>query len=125
MKDYEVVGHITEDGAVCLECGDPDVFQEPGSSVFAGSDDAEDRCIICGEWLLGEEPDRLVREREREEAEALEKEIADQEAREEAKQLEAIRDAAEEAKELEKMLAKARAKTEALAAAREKRIKDE
>lgn len=123
MKDYEVVAHVTEDGAVCLDCCDDDeAFQEPGVAVFAGSEDAEDTCIVCGEWLLGEEPDRLVRERERQEAEDLEKEIAAQEAREEAKRQEAIQDAQEDVDELEKMLAKARAKAEALAAMR---IKDE
>lgn len=120
MKDYEVVGYTDEDGDTCFDCAKPN--RHP---IFAGSEDAETQCVVCGEWLLGEEPDRLVKERKRAEEEAYEKELADQAAREEAKQLEAIRDAAEEAKELEKMLAKARAKAEALAVAREKRIKDE
>jgi flagellar motility protein MotE (MotC chaperone) len=120
MKDYDVVGYADENGDACIDCAKPTRYV-----IFAGSESAEVKCVVCGDWLLGEEPDHLVKERKRAEEEAYEKEIADQEAREEAEQLEAIQDAAEEAEELEKMLAKARAKAEALAAAREKRIKDE
>lgn len=120
MKDYEVVGYAGSNGVACLDCA-----KRTRHPIFAGSEEAEDKCVVCHDWLLGEEPERLVREREREATEAYEKELADQEAREDAKQLEAIQDAAEEAEELEKMLAKARAKAEALAEARAKRIKDE
>ncbi len=120
MRDYDIVGSTDEDGATCLDCAR--LTRHP---IFAGSEDAETQCVVCGEWLLGEEPDHLVKERKRAEDEAYEKELAEQAAREDAKQLEAIQDAAEEAEELEKMLAKARAKAQALAEARAKRMKDE
>jgi len=120
MKDYDIVGYADENGDACIDCAKPTRYP-----IFAGSESAEVKCVICHDWLLGEEPDHLVKERERAEDEAYEKELAEQAAREDAKQLEAIRDAAEEAEELEKMLAKARAKAEALAETRAKRIKDE
>lgn len=60
---YEVVGYMYEDGPVCVDC---DIYYGLHSvrneqPIFASDEDAEDQCVECGEWLLGEEPCRFSR----------------------------------------------------------------
>lgn len=112
---YEVVGYMCEDGPVCIDCG----VDSGVAPIFAGSEEAEDRCVDCEEWLLGEEPEYLVRERQREEEEAAEAENAKVEARA-AQELEALMaDAEEDIEEAEALKRKALLKIELLKAKKE------
>lgn len=109
---YEVVGYMCEDGPVCIDCG-------AGSGVvpiFAGSEEAEDKCVDCGGWLLGEEPEHLVREQRRAEEEAAEAEIREAEEREKRDFEALLADAEEDIKEAEEMKRKALLKIELLRA---------
>lgn len=47
MKDYEVVGYVCEDGVLCRDCGDCCGVVP----VFAGSEEANEKCVACGEPL--------------------------------------------------------------------------
>lgn len=97
---HEVVGYVSEDGEVCLDCWEGRPGKVP---VFLGDEGANAQCVDCGDGLSGEEPEHLVEARRRAEVDAIEAEIAEEEARVERGHNEALDEAEEELKELEAM----------------------